>query len=206
MSNPVLSVHGVQKSFGRKPVLRGGGLQANTGELVCLVGENGSGKSTLLKIIAGVLKPDSGFVARTGKLGYCPQDSLLYQYLTIDEHFQLFGAAYGLSDKVVKQRSEELMEIFTFNKFRYTKVQQLSGGTQQKLNLSLALLHDPELLLLDEPYAGFDWETYQHFLSYTIKAKKQGKCIMMVSHLVYEKQRFDAVFQLHEGVIHAEIA
>ena len=177
-------------------------MEVNAGEFVCLIGENGSGKSTLLKIIAGILKLDSGNISCTGKIGYCPQESLLYQYLTIDEHFQLFGTAYGLANSVVKQRSKELMEIFTFRSFHHYKVHQLSGGTQQKLNLSLALLHDPSLLLLDEPYAGFDWDTYQNFLEYTKHAAQQGKCIIMVSHLVYEEQRFDAVFKLDEGFIH----
>lgn len=96
------------------------------------------------------------------------------------------------------------MELFTFNNFRYDKVHQLSGGSRQKLNLSLALLHDPELLLLDEPYTGFDWETYKHFQSYTDRAKSEGKCIIMVSHLVFERQRFDSIFSLRQGVIQRE--
>lgn len=205
MRNQILCVEGVHKSYGRKRVLRGGTLQANRGEVVCIVGENGSGKSTLLKIIAGILKPDSGSVSRTDKMGYCPQESLLYQYLSIDEHFQLFGTAYGLPTMTIRERSEELMKMFTFYSFRHNKVHQLSGGTQQKLNLSLALLHDPELLLLDEPYSGFDWETYQQFLNYTLHAKNREKCIVMISHLVFEKDRFDSIYEIEEGVIHAEI-
>ena len=198
----VITVENIHKSYGRKTVLRGGTMHANAGECVCIVGENGSGKSTLLKIIAGILKSDSGSITHTGKFGYCPQESLLYQYLTIDEHFQLFGRAYGLAKLDVKQRSDELMKIFAFERFGNEKVHQLSGGTQQKLNLSLALLNDPRLLLLDEPFAGFDIETYHNFLNYTDRATKQGKCIIMVSHLIFERQRFDAVFKLDNGVIH----
>lgn len=204
MNNQVLSVEDVRKSYGRKAVLRGGTLQANSGELVCIVGENGSGKSTLLKIVAGILKPDGGSIHCSSRSGYCPQEPLLYEYLTIEEHFRLFGAAYNLSSEFAKQHSEELMETFSFGSYRRFKVHQLSGGTRQKLNLSLALLHDPELLLLDEPYAGFDWETYQCFLEYTRQTTGQGKCIIMVSHLVYEKHRFKRIFQLKEGIIHAE--
>ena len=97
------------------------------------------------------------------------------------------------------------MEIFDFTNFRDIVSYQLSSGIQQKLNLSLALLHNPDLLLLDEPYAGFDWESYQNFLGYTHHAIYQGKCIIMVSHLVYDKHHFDAVLKLDEGIIHENI-
>ena len=204
MAAPILSVRDVCKSYGRKKVLRGGILQAHAGEIVCIVGENGSGKSTLLKIIIGALKPDGGFVQRPGKVGYCPQEALLYSYLTVAEHFRLFGAAYGLSRQTAQQRGQEFMQRFAYQAYRDVRVHQLSGGTRQKLNLSLALLHDPPLLLLDEPYAGFDWETYQGFLRYAEQMRHQGKCLVMVSHLVYDRQRFDAVYHLHEGVLHAE--
>lgn len=204
MNKQVILVENVRKSYGRNLVLRGGTLQAHSGELVCIVGENGSGKSTLLKIAMGLVKPDSGSIYCADKIGYCPQESLLYEYLSIDEHFQLFGLAYGLEMAFVTQRSDKLMETFSFNSFRHYKVHQLSGGTRQKLNLSLALLHDPELLLLDEPYAGFDWETYQCFLDYTQQATQQGKCIVMVSHLVYERKRFKTIYKLKDGIIDAQ--
>ena len=200
----VISVQDVRKSYGRKTVLRGGEMKANTGELICIVGENGSGKSTLLKIIAGFLKPDKGLVSRIGKMGYCPQQYLLYNYLTVEEHFQLFGAAYGMSKSSISKNSNWLMEIFSFKEYQDFKIHQLSGGTQQKLNLSLSLLHDPILLLLDEPYAGFDWESYNSFLEYAKLVVKQGKCVIMVSHLVYDKHHFDAVFNLNKGMINEE--
>lgn len=203
-SRLVISVEDVRKSYGKKVVLQGGKMKANTGELICIVGENGSGKSTLLKIIAGFLKPDYGLVSRIGKMGYCPQQYLLYNYLTVEEHFQLFGAAYGMSKSSISKNSNELMEIFTFKEYQHFKIHQLSGGTQQKLNLSLSLLHDPILLLLDEPYAGFDWETYKNFMKYANLAVRQEKCIIMVSHLVYDKHHFDAVFKLNRGIIYEE--
>jgi ABC-type multidrug transport system ATPase subunit len=204
MSEAVLIAENLQKSYGRKRVLNGGGFTARAGELVGIVGENGSGKSTLLKLLAGILKPDGGRIIRNHTIGYCPQDAVLYEYLTPQEHFQLFGAAYDLSDAGIERRSDELLEYFAFSRDRHRLVHQLSGGTRQKLNLSLALLHDPALLLLDEPYTGFDWETYQHFLAFTEQAKSQGKCIVMVSHLVFERHRFDAIFHVQEGVIHEE--
>ncbi len=200
----VISVENVRKSYGKKVVLQGGKIEAKKGELICIVGENGSGKSTLLKIIAGFLKPDHGLISRIGKMGYCPQQYLLYNYLTVEEHFQLFGAAYGMSRTSISTNSKELMEIFAFEDYYNFKIHQLSGGTRQKLNLSLSLLHDPILLLLDEPYAGFDYETYKEFLKYANLAVSRGKCIIMVSHLVYDKHHFSSIYKLNRGIIHEE--
>lgn len=200
----VLTVKDLRKSFRKKKVLQGGHLEANTGELICIVGENGSGKSTLLKIIAGMIKPDGGSISSKGSMGYCPQHSLLYNYLSVEEHFNLFGAAYHMTRPNITRNAHELMELFTFQDYRRTKIHQLSGGTQQKLNLSLALLHDPTTLLLDEPYVGFDYETYENFLKYTELAVRKQKCIIMVSHLVYDKNFFDTVYNLKDGIIHEE--
>ena len=125
-----------------------------------IVGENGSGKSTLLQILAGELKPDDGAVLRHHKIGYCPQTIILNEALTIDQHLDFFSAAYDSSDP---QYIDHLIEKLGYQQYRRDRVSTLSGGTKQKLNLTLALMHNPELLLLDEPYQGFDWETYLSF-------------------------------------------
>lgn len=200
----VLSVKDIKKSFGRKPVLIGGTLEAHTGSFICIVGENGSGKSTLLKIISGFLKADGGKLWRTARMGYCPQEALLYDYLTVEEHFRLFGAAYRMLPDDIAVKSRDLMETFSFSQYSTYPIHQLSGGTRQKLNVSLALLHNPDLLLLDEPYAGFDWETYQRFLSFATNRTMNDTCIVMVSHLVYSRDQFDAVYTLNRGVIHED--
>lgn len=198
---PIITVSDVHKSYGKKQILHGGGMTANPGEFICIVGENGSGKSTFLKILAGMLRPDKGSIACNGKLGYCPQHSLLYHYLSVEEHFNLFGTAYGMDNHEIKENGNELMRLFAFDDYRKYKIHQLSGGTQQKLNLSLSLLHDPDILLLDEPYVGFDYETYESFLKYTELAVGTKKCIIMVSHLVYNKNRFDSIYNLKDGII-----
>jgi ABC-type multidrug transport system ATPase subunit len=97
-----------------------------------------------------------------------------------------------------------LLQTFNYDKFVDFKVHQLSGGTRQKLNLSLALLHNPDILILDEPYSGFDWDTYQHFLGFADQARTDGKCVIMVSHLVFERELFDSVFSLDEGILRKE--
>ena len=138
-------------------VLRGASMEARAGELIGLVGENGSGKSTLLKIIVGMLERDGGSVERTEKPGYCPQVPLLWGKLTSREHFDLFASAYELGAEEVGEAQARLLPALQFERYLDYRVEELSGGTRQKLNLALSLMHDPDLLLLDKPYSGFDW-------------------------------------------------
>jgi ABC-type multidrug transport system ATPase subunit len=172
-----------------------------SGSLNAVVGENGSGKSTLLKIIVGRWRGDSGKVTFKGKIGYCPQQSLIFSDLTVDENFRYFSAAYGLDQKTSLAQSEHLLEHFDFKRYHKDKVSTLSGGTQQKLNLSLALLHQPDLLVLDEPYNGFDWETYLRFWDLTNELRKKGCIILIVCHLVNEIERFDRIYNLKNGYL-----
>jgi ABC-type multidrug transport system ATPase subunit len=132
-------------------VLAGVDLDLWAGETVGLVGENGSGKSTLMQILVGALSPDAGVVTHSGPLGYCPQRPLVYERLTCDEHFELFGRAFGLPDDAEHASRAQLYEALGFGRYARTQAGQLSGGTLAKLNLALALLADPPVLLLDEP-------------------------------------------------------
>jgi ABC-2 type transport system ATP-binding protein len=206
-ADAVLVVEDVAKRFRRGPpwhrrtvsVLRGATLAVRTGELVGLVGENGSGKSTLMQIIVGLLVRDGGRVQRPERLGYCPQVPLLWDKLTAAEHFELFAQAYRLSDEQAARSRDALLAELGFAKYLDYRVEELSGGTRQKLNLALALLHDPELLLLDEPYAGFDWETYLRFWEMAERRRAHGMGILIVSHLLAERERLTRIYELREG-------
>jgi ABC-type multidrug transport system ATPase subunit len=195
----VISAEDVHKSYGRKRVLRGASFEARSGQLVAILGENGSGKSTLLRILAGMGDADRGVVRHEGRIGYCPQDHVLYPYLTIDEHIELFACAYGITTSVARARGDALARKLGFAGHRRELVENLSGGTRQKLNLALALLHDPAIVLLDEPYAGLDVESYRGFAAWADDAKREGRCIVVITHLVLEQDRFDKVFHLREG-------
>jgi ABC-2 type transport system ATP-binding protein len=202
-----LEAHGITKSYARGvwprrrsvPALRGADLVVGTGEVVGLVGENGSGKSTLMKILVGALAADSGEVRVVGRMGYCPQEPVLYERLTCDEHLELFGVAYGMDRATVARASEDLYGSLDFGRWRSSRVEELSGGTRAKLNLSLALLADPEILLLDEPYAGFDWDTYEKFWELTGARRAAGRSVLVVSHFVTDQERFDRIIQLRDG-------
>ncbi|WP_218138392.1 ABC transporter ATP-binding protein [Thermoleophilum album] len=203
----VLRVRDVTKSFRRgiRPfrrtteVLKGASFDVRSGELVGLVGENGSGKSTLLQIIVGLLRRDGGTVERPGRLGYCPQLPMLWDKLTVDEHFALFAHAYGLGLEDRERAVVPLLEDLRFGRYRGYRVEELSGGTRQKLNLALALMHEPDLLLLDEPYAGFDWETYLRFWDIAEQRRDVGMGILIVSHFLAERERLDRVYTLVDG-------
>lgn len=203
----VLDVQGVRKSFRRGiwpvakhvDVLKGVDLHVDAGEMVGLVGENGSGKSTFMKIIVGLLARDTGTVERRGRLGYCPQIPLVWEKLTVAEHFALFAKAYRMSMVETNHALETLLDELQYTKYRDYRVGDLSGGTRQKLNLSLSLMHSPDLLLLDEPYTGFDWETYLRFWDIADQRRRKGMAILIVSHMITENKRLDRVVNLRDG-------
>ena len=202
-----LEATGISKSYWRGiwprrrevSVLRGADLVVGTGEVVGLVGENGSGKSTLMKILVGALAADGGRLLVSGRMGYCPQEPILYERLTCDEHLELFGVAYGMDARAVASSADDLYETLGFAHWRATRAEELSGGTRAKLNLSLALLSDPEVLLLDEPYAGFDWDTYERFWDLTAARRAAGRSVLVISHFITDRERFDRIVELRDG-------
>ena len=206
-TSPVLAVDGVTKAFRSGPpwrrrrvdVLRGASLEVEPGELVGLVGENGSGKSTLMQVIVGLLARDGGTLSVPDRLGYCPQQPLLWDKLTVAEHFELFAGAYGLDGEAAASARDDLLDELGFAKYLDYRVENLSGGTKQKLNLALALLHEPQLLLLDEPYAGFDWETYLRFWEMAERRRGHGMGVLVVSHLLAERERLTRIYELRDG-------
>jgi ABC-type multidrug transport system ATPase subunit len=196
MSEPLLRAEHITRSFGRRKILRGVTLAVAPGTLVGIVGENGAGKSTLLRILAGQLRPQHGTISRSGALGYCPQAAVLNETLTVNQHLAYFGAAYNLADV---SYAETLIASLGYQQYRTMPVGTLSGGTKQKVNLTLALMHQPDVLLLDEPYQGFDWETYLHFWELAEELRSQGRAVLVISHLLFDQQRFDALYQLENG-------
>ena len=204
---PVLQASGITKSYRRGiwprrrtlSVLASADLTLYPGEVVGLTGENGSGKSTLMKILVGAVGADQGTVTRTGHLGYCPQEPLVYARLTCDEHFDLFGHAYAMTHQAMVQSRQAIYEELGFARYANTRADQLSGGTLSKLNLGLALLADPDLLLLDEPYAGFDWDTYQKFWGLVAQRRDAGRTVLIISHFVVDEDRFDRIVAVRNG-------
>ncbi|MFJ7996127.1 ATP-binding cassette domain-containing protein [Streptomyces sp. NPDC096310] len=191
-----MDVGEVHHSYRRHAVLRGVDLQLRPGVLAGIVGENGAGKTTLLKILSGELRPDRGSVRHSGRFGYCPQSVVLDDSFTVRQHLDLFRHAFGLTDL---RRAGEVMEALAFTPYLDQRAGLLSGGSRQKLNLTLALMHDPDVLLLDEPYQGFDWETYLRFWELATGLRDAGHSVLVVSHLAYDVDRLDELWRLEGG-------
>jgi len=194
-----LELDGVEKRFGQVDVLRGASMTVRPGEVVGLVGENGAGKTTILRIIVGLLRPDAGSVRFSGSFGYCPQEPLLYDGLTFEQNVAYFAAAYGLSLAEGALRGVQLMERLNCRQFGGRPVGQLSGGTRQKLNLIISLLHDPHLLLLDEPYQGLDYESYLAFWELAAELANAGRSTLVVSHMVHDHAQLSRVYRMADG-------
>lgn len=204
--------HGLAKRYGHRWVLRGIGFALLPGERVLLTGPNGAGKSTLLAILAGVLRPTAGEVWVAGQslwqggaavrahIGYLPHQSLLYPELTAEENLQFYGRLYGVPS--LEERLGDLLDRFRLRPYARERAGTLSFGTLRRLALARALLHNPDLVLLDEPLAGLDRESRQSFLSWLEGSGEESRrpaCIL-TSH---EPERLaghvDRVLRLEGG-------
>jgi len=191
-----LVVSEVSKRYGHLHVLDQVDLVVEGGEVVALTGENGAGKSTLLRICAGLVRADSGTVTVEGRVGYCPQAPGLFELLTADDHLVMFGRGAGLGRAESLRRGHRILEEFGYPLGERAVTRDLSGGTRQKVNLALALLPDPSVLLLDEPYQGFDRGTYVNFWDHCKVWRDAGKAVVVVTHMLAELGRADRVVEL----------
>jgi ABC-2 type transport system ATP-binding protein len=193
---PLLEAVGVGHSYGRKLVLNDVSLSVQCGEAVAIVGENGAGKSTLMRICAGLIRPDCGDVRARGRVGYCPQIPGLFDLLNADEHLWLFAPALGLSHEQVLGQGRTLLAELGFPVGDRSQARHLSGGARQKLNLALALLGGARVLLLDEPYQGFDRGAYVSFWEHVSGWQAKGLAVVVVTHLLTDLALVDRVFEL----------
>ncbi len=191
-----LVVSGVTKRFGRTTILEDVDLAVRGGEVVALTGENGAGKTTLMRICAGLIRADGGEIRVGGSIGYCPQAPGLFELLTADDHLVMFGRGAGLGRSESLDRGHAILDEFGFPLHERAATRDLSGGTRQKLNLALALLTDPSVLLLDEPYQGFDRGTYVNFWDHCERWRGEGKAVIVVTHMLAELERVDRVVEL----------
>jgi ABC-2 type transport system ATP-binding protein len=194
---PVLRATGICHSYGERTVLRDLSLTVQVGERLAIVGENGAGKTTLMRIFARLLAPQAGTLEIDGRVGYCPQIPGLHELLTPDEHLALFSPAMGLTRAEGIARGRELLDEFGFPPGDHgAQIRHLSGGCQQKLNLTLALLGGARLLLLDEPYQGFDHGSYMNFWDHVSRWSRQGIAVIVVTHMLADLDLVDRVVSL----------
>ena len=192
----VLRLTDVSVRRGRRTVLSGINLTLHRGEVVAVVGANGAGKSTLLQLCAGLLRASGGSIERTPNFGYAPQLDSLAPLLTVDEHLRLFGAARGIRQGRSVSTGHRLLTRLGWTARGDQTTGTLSGGTQQKLNVALAQLDAPDLLLLDEPYQGLDALAYEDLWALISAWRASGAGVLLVTHLLRDIDLVDRVVEL----------
>lgn len=193
---PRLQATGIGKRHGRHRLLHDVDLTVHAGEVAAIVGANGCGKSTFLRICAGVERAHAGRVVVRGSIGYCPQGGGTSDFLTPDEHFVLVGAGRGLGRDRSRGAGRALAEHLWWPRPAPIAAARLSGGTRQKLEVILTALGDPDVLLLDEPYQGFDRDSYRYFWDRVREWANEGRAIVVVTHLLDRLERADTVVDL----------
>lgn len=192
----IIEIHNLSFSYHSLEVLHGISLSARKGEMVGLLGPNGAGKSTTLKILTGILPTNSGKVHIAGYalpeqhleakkiIGYLPESPLMYECLSGMEFLEFVARIQGLEERVLQPRIRALLEIFELNNVRIPRISRYSKGMRQKILLSAALLHDPQVLLLDEPLSGLDVDTSILIKDLLTALAAQGKTILYSSHVL----------------------
>ncbi|MGB9959911.1 MAG: ABC transporter ATP-binding protein [Candidatus Bathyarchaeales archaeon] len=200
MNNFAIIVENVVKRFEDVVALDGVSFKVDKGELFGLLGPNGAGKTTTVNILCGLLKPTSGFVMVggydaqretekvKGLIGVCPQETAIYPYLTGAENVELFGNLYALDKKTLKARRDMLIEKLGLAQDAKRRVEKYSGGMKRRLSLILALIHDPQIIFLDEPTVGMDPQSRRAVWDFMEELKKEGKTIFLTTHYMEEAE------------------
>lgn len=204
-----LQVRNLSKLYSQNRGLAPTSFDVSKGELVAIVGHNGAGKSTLLKMLANWIVPDDGTVTVDGidlknrtavvrKLGFIPEDPNLFEFFSVGYNLKLFATL----SKTPMLRMEQILEEFNLLPFRKTKVQALSKGLKQRVNIGRALLADPELLILDEPTSGLDFEMTREIYRLLNSMHAAGRTLIFTSHRPEEiKNLATRIMVLHQGIL-----
>lgn len=210
----MLEIDNLTKSYDQDLVLNNLNLSIKQGEIYGLLGENGAGKTTTINIICGLLNYDTGTVLIDGKriskktkhyLGVAPQENLLYSHLDCMENLAFFGKLYGLQGKKLKIAVYQSLKAVNLLDKRNQVVSSLSGGMQKRLNVAIALIHHPKLLILDEPTTGLDISARYDMWQLILNLKRQGMTILLTTHLLDEAEKLcDRIGIIKEGKIIVE--
>jgi ABC-2 type transport system ATP-binding protein len=206
-----IETKGLTKRFGDLTAVDDLDLNIVKGEVYGLLGPNGAGKTTVIKILVGLLKPTEGSASVLGKtagdkglaerLGYMPQELALYNDLTVDENLDLYGKLYGMGNEELESRKRFVLGFVALEERRYDVVHTLSGGMRHRTSLAIALLHEPDLLFLDEPTVGVDPELRASFWENFGKLKESGKTVVISTHYMDEARHCDRIGLMHKGVL-----
>lgn len=210
----MLKITHLSKQFGDRKVLNRLSLNLKPGEIYGLLGPNGAGKTTALNLLCGLLQPDSGEILVQGQpvckatklvVGVMPQQNLLYQSLTCAENLAFIARIYGLSKAETKRRVEICLASVNLSDRANSVVGDLSGGMQRRLSLAAAIIHQPKLVVLDEPSTGLDIEARYEVWELIRSLKQQGVTVLLTTHLLDEVERLcDRIGIIKQGQLLAE--
>jgi ABC-2 type transport system ATP-binding protein len=215
----MLELQNLCKSFRRIPAIENVSFRLAPGEIIGFLGPNGAGKSTTVKIITGMLRPDDGRVLFEGEdirkdmvafraaIGYVPEEAHLYNYLSGLEYLQLVGRLRGLNERLILTKATNLLRLLHLESWQYSPISSYSKGMRQRVLIAAALLHDPKLLIFDEPLSGLDVVSSRLFKDLLEMLAAQGKAILYISHLLeVVEQICNRVIVIAQGRILADAA
>jgi len=215
----VLEVNHLSKRYRGIPSIEDVTFRIMPGEIVGYLGPNGSGKSTTVKIITGLLQPNEGSVLFEGRdiredmvnfrrtLGYVPEEAHIYTYLSGLEYLQLVGRLRGLGERLIERKANQMLKLLALEPWRYSPISSYSKGMKQRVLIAAALMHDPRLLVFDEPLSGLDVASAKLFKDLLQELAAQGKAILYISHVLeVVEQVCDRVIVIAKGRILADAA
>lgn len=210
----MLRIEGLTKAYGQRSVLQGLSLHIPPGQIYGLLGPNGAGKTTTINILCNLLKPDSGIIEINGWqvseatkrwIGVAPQENLIYRSLTCAENLDFFARIYGLSNAERKTRVKTCLASVGLADRAKSPAETLSGGMQRRLSMAIALIHQPKLIVLDEPTTGLDIEARYEIWELIRQLQAQGMTVLLTTHLLDEAERLcQRIGILKQGRIIAE--
>jgi len=208
--------HFKDRKRGRVEAVRGISFEAHAGEIFGLLGPNGAGKTTALRMLATILKPTRGSATIAGhdvvndpdgarrSLGFLSNDTGLYQRLTAREMIAYFGKLYSMEDEAIERRINEMRDVLDMSEFFNRRCGKLSSGQKQKVSISRTIVHDPPVMILDEPTTGLDVLASRSIVDSIRSARDQGKCVILSTHIMGEAERLcNRIGIIHNGIMAA---
>lgn len=212
MNGAAIDIRDLRKTYGGQTAVDGLTLTVPRGSFFGFLGPNGAGKTTTIRMLTGLAQPDAGSVELLGmsmpaqemeikrKMGLVPDESLLFDHLTGGEFLELVGRLYGLARKIARERASELMEMFDLGESRRKLIAEYSKGMRKRVAMAGALIHKPELLLLDEPFEGVDAVGARFMKELLIEQVRRGTTIFLTSHVLEVVERLcDRIGIIHRG-------
>jgi ABC-2 type transport system ATP-binding protein len=215
MSNKVIEVENLTRAFGQFKAVDNITFDVKRGEIFGFLGANGAGKTTAMKMLTGILEPTSGSGKVAGfdiktqrnklkyKIGYMSQKFSLYEDLTLKENIRFYGGIYGLRRKEIVERTEKMVERLGLGNIENTLIAEISLGWKQKIAFSVATLHKPDIVFLDEPTSGVDPITRRQFWDLIYQAAEEGITVFVTTHYMDEAEYCDRISMMVRGKIEA---